>query len=126
RWSRRDDGGGATTAWEGGDDKKWRRTKPTAGDASDDEVQKLQVVLGALAGLRASSIASTEAAEPAKFGLDQPRLVITLEQKSEKNVLKIGADANDKKCEGSYALVDGAIYVYVLSKADVACARVSW
>jgi uncharacterized protein DUF4340 len=118
-----DDGGGGTTAYERGDDKKWKRTKPTAGEPSDEETQKLQAVLGTLASLRASSIASFDATDAAKFGLDTPRLVITLEQKSEKSTLKIGGDTKDRKGDGSFAMVEGKPYVYVLSKPEVQSLR---
>ncbi|MBI1851512.1 MAG: DUF4340 domain-containing protein [Planctomycetes bacterium] len=114
-----DDSGNGTIAYERGDDKKWKRTKPDAADATDDETQKLQGVLGALAGLRASSIASYDIADPTKFGLDQPRLTITLEQKSGKSILKVGSETKDKKGDGSFASVDGKPFVYVLSKPDI-------
>ncbi len=106
-----------TVAYQMGDDKKWKRTKPEGSESSDADPGKVPNFLAALTLLRGTKVASYQPDSPASHGLDAPTVTVALDLKDGKAALKVGKQT--ETADGSFAAVDGKPYVYVLSTSDV-------
>ena len=95
----------------------WTVAKPSSQPADGPGVDELAERLGSL---RAERIADVELKDAAKYGLDKPSAVVTLEYtakggKTETKILKLGKPVDDKVPDGErFANVEGSTTVGVL------------
>jgi hypothetical protein len=81
----------------------WHLTEPVTGDADPDAIDGVLQACEALSARRTLEGISDD--DRARFGLDAPRLVITLQVADETQVVRVGAD--DEEAGATYVEVEG-------------------
>lgn len=90
----------------------WRVVAPVEGPADTDAIDGLLLSLDSLSARR--SIQSPSSADRAQFGLDAPRLILTLRVADETQILRVGAD--DERVGGTYVEVEGRDRVDIVGR----------
>lgn len=90
----------------------WRLTAPVTGAADSDAIDGVLLACESISARRTIEHPSDE--DRARFGLDAPRLVLTLEVADETQVVRVGAD--DEQLEGTYVEVVGTDRVHLVGQ----------
>lgn len=100
------------------DDAAWRLVEPIPADVDRESVGLLRALLG---NLRADRLVEQGTPDPARFGLDAPRLTITWaatdpDGRDSEHTLRLGGASEDGGC---HALVEGIPLVFTLGPKAV-------
>ncbi len=90
----------------------WRVTAPVTGAADSDAIDGVLLACESLSARRTFEHPSDD--DRGRFGLDAPRIVVTLDVADETQVIRVGAD--DEQLDGTYVEVVGTDRVHLVGR----------